>query len=197
MCYCVCIWLRKTLSGHLSYAVSSPRDFDPTWVSLLSCLMKVRDIKKCRTNKEFKFLNLFTCKAQFGKTATLEKDNQTATIWELTGDATSVGQMLGNSQMGWWVHFLSLPEPIWLCGSLHFRLFQSKHWHICILIDAHLCLFSSPPAAEWPDAGGAVLRDLEVVLTAAQSAEQTCWSGSCVTRRPRWEERYHRQVKVT
>lgn len=83
-CLCATVYasdLRKTLLGHLSYAVSSPRDFYPMWLSLLSCRMKVRDIKKCKTNTEFfDFLNLFTCKAQFGKDVTLEKANQTATI---------------------------------------------------------------------------------------------------------------------
>lgn len=96
----------------------------------------------------------------------------------------------GNECIYW---HISLREPMWLCGSLHFTLFQSKHWHICILIDAHLCLLYPPPAAaESPDSGVAVLRDLEVVLTAGKSAEQTRF-----TRRPLWKERYHRQVKVT
>lgn len=94
-------------------SVLSPRDFDPMQLSLLSCRMKVRDIKKCKINTEFfDYLNLFTRKAQFNKNATLEKANQTATIWELTGDATSVWQLLGNSQMGWWVHFL-IYKPAW------------------------------------------------------------------------------------
>lgn len=89
---------------------------------------------------------------------------------------------------------ISLHEPMWLRGSLHFSLSQSKHWHICILIEAHLCLLypaaADAASAEWPDADGAVLRNLEVVLTADKSAEQTCWSSSGFTRRPTREERY-------
>lgn len=83
---------------------------------------------------------------------------------------------------------------MWLRGSLHFSLSQSKHWHICILIEAHLCLLypadAAAAAAEWPDADGAVLRNLEVVLTADKSAEQTWWSSSGFTPQPPREERY-------
>lgn len=196
MCYCVCIWLRKTLLGHLSYAVSSPRDFYPMWLSLLSCRVTVRTLKSAKQIKIWSSSIYLHVNHNLGRTPlwkrpTKQRQPESWPVMPPQSDRCLETARWGDECIFW---HISLREPIWLCGSLHFRLFQSKHWHICILIDAHLCLFYPPPAPERPDAG---LRNLDVVLTADKSAEQTCWSGSRFTHRPLWEERYRRQVKVT